>query len=107
MKMRGRVYLRSDQIWDQILSKSQNPNITIYAPIWLKNGLNELSKYFSNAKFDICNGNGIKTEHCLQIGDSLTLKQLSTIARNESRNVTGIIDFNNYKQIVDKKYDML
>jgi hypothetical protein len=105
--MRGRVYLRSDQIWDQILSKSQNEKITIYAPIWLKNGLNELSKYFSNAKFDIYNGNGIKTEHCLQIGDSLTLKQLSTIARNESRNVTGIIDFNNYKQIVDKKYDML
>jgi hypothetical protein len=43
----------------------------------------------------------------LQIGDSLTLKQLSIIARNESRNVTGIIDFSNYKQIVDKKYDNL
>ncbi|MCS5710335.1 hypothetical protein [Candidatus Berkiella aquae] len=72
--------------------------VQIFAPHWVEKALEKLSEKLKGSTFAIGNRNGAK----YKIADKLTLIDLVAIARNESANTTGIIQYDQYNGI-DKK----
>ncbi|XP_037041118.1 uncharacterized protein LOC119077872 isoform X2 [Bradysia coprophila] len=74
----------------------QDEHVTVCAFEWMKDGLKRIRKFLGDEDLEVNVADSAK--YCIMEG-SLSLKDLQIIARNESSNTTGRIDFGSYKGI--------
>ena len=93
-----KILLRHDQNSSQIDSHP-DPNISIYAPSWLQDGLASLGQRLKGTSFEIFEGTQFSQGYgkFTLDGRPLTLTQLQKISRNEERNVSGRLNHSLYE----------
>lgn len=101
-----KIYLRHDQSVRQRQVYSSK-EVTIFAPLWVKTALNTLGEQLNGIIFEVIDKNDT-TDHLESIEitknfNDQSLKILQKIARNEPRNVTGVINTTLYPDITDKR----
>lgn len=113
-----KIYLRHDQSVSQ-QKTCQSKEIFVYAPSWVRQGLDTLAKHLKNVEFEVHekpsfkrgrNANepttpkaleSIKITETFNSGDLVILQK---IARNESRNTNGVINTSYYSpEVKDHK----
>lgn len=107
-----RIYLRQDQAISlrQIYSSDK---VRIFAPLWIKEALKIVGGYLKGVKFELYQSTWVegtidpeKPLETLTITEDFnhqSLSLLQKIARNESYNVTGIINTSMYADIEDDR----
>lgn len=99
--------MRHDQN-KKCIGRYENENVGVYAPLWVKGGLERLGKELDNVTFNIYEHSGVQdlvgsvnvTHH--QFG----LKKLQKIARNEELNVSG--EYRPYMYAaLEKRYEII
>lgn len=91
-----KIDLRSDiNLSQRYAPEYQDENVTIFAFEWMKDGLKRIRESIDNEI--LLNVDGMRKHHILA-GD-FTLKDLQIVARNESSNTNGEINFGNYMGI--------
>lgn len=88
MSKHGFIQLRTQQSLRQL---AKDPDVTVFAPAWVKAALEKLSIQLQGMQFEIEQSNRYYT-----IDKNMSLVDLLAIARAESANTTGIIDFDQY-----------
>lgn len=88
----GIIKLRTQQ---RIHTQANDDQVTIFAPLWVKKALAKIYLELKNAKFEIEPPSG----KYIHIENKLSLLHLLALARNEQCNTTGVIKFNQYKNI--------
>lgn len=92
-----KMQLRRDIKLDQRFAQEyQDEHVTIFAFEWMKEGLKRIQKLLDQEVVIVNVANSIK--YYID-GGNLTLKDLQIIARNESSNTSGLINFENYNGI--------
>lgn len=101
-----KIYLRHDQSVRQ-RQVYASKEVTIFAPLWVKIALNTLGEQLNGIIFEVID-NSDTTDHLESIEitknfNDQSLKILQKIARNEPRNVNGVINTTLYPDITDKR----
>ena len=91
-----RINLRRDQTISE-MSKFNDSNVTIFGPLWLQHGLEQLAKHTPpDIVLEVMDNKGSKLIEL----DSFGLKALQMIARNERCNTSGEIAFSLYENVI-------
>ncbi|KAJ6649492.1 hypothetical protein Bhyg_04728, partial [Pseudolycoriella hygida] len=81
----------------------RDKNVNIFAFEWMKEALLRLKKSFSNeVHLTVKDSDGHQLQDLVNANNELSLKLLHILARNESSNTDGNIDFQNYIGISEK-----
>ncbi|MCS5709316.1 hypothetical protein CC99x_010405 [Candidatus Berkiella cookevillensis] len=91
MSKQGFIQLRTKQALTQL---AKDPEVTIFAPLWVKTALEKVSAELQDMRFNVGESKCYYT-----INKTMTLIDLVAIARAESVNTTGIINFSQYPDI--------
>ncbi|KAG4076096.1 hypothetical protein HA402_011442 [Bradysia odoriphaga] len=91
MELRGDIKLNQ-----RCAQEYQDEHVTIFAFEWMKDGLKRMRKLLGDE--DLVVNVADSAKHYIAEGN-LSLKDLQIIARNESSNTTGLIDFGSYNGI--------
>ncbi|XP_037044739.1 uncharacterized protein LOC119080465 [Bradysia coprophila] len=100
-----KIYLRHDQ---SILQRQRfsSEKVTIFAPSWVQSALNFLGERLNGTKFELFeNGkssNPLESFTITKDFNNQSLTILQRIARNESHNVSGVINTTLYPDIADR-----
>ncbi|XP_035703085.1 uncharacterized protein LOC110842792 isoform X2 [Folsomia candida] len=87
-----KIYLRHDQKAKDVGTHSYR-NVAIYAPSWIKEGLEKLSLALGNTKFAVFEPRrGDKPLDEFTVGPKMSLATVQKISRNEEQNVSGTIN---------------
>lgn len=100
-----KIYLRHDQ---SILQRQRysSDKVTIFAPSWVQSALNTLGEQLDGIKFELFenskSSNPLESLTITKNFNNQSLTILQKIARNESHNVSGVINTTLYPDITDK-----
>lgn len=109
----SKIFLRKGQN-PQDLDSHPDPEVTVYSPLWVGEGLNIFSGHLKGLKFhvfgtppatpgrwnkkpkldEVDESRPLKT---FILGEKISAKDLQTVARNESWNTSGVIDLSLYE----------
>lgn len=90
-----KIYLRRDQTGRDIGSH-RDPKVAIYAPSWVKDGLQTLAGQLSGKRFKVLEAYSSSPLEEFTLTSTLTLTELQKISRNEASNVDGVINIGHY-----------
>lgn len=99
-----RIYLRYDQKISDI-GRFTNPNISLYAPKWVSEGLEILGQRLEGTEFEIFDSSSMIGSSRFKLSSPLTSTELQKVARNERSNVSGRIEFANYHPALENRHD--
>ncbi|ODN02207.1 hypothetical protein Ocin01_04457 [Orchesella cincta] len=109
-----KIYLRRYQSLCQRDTHSSQ-DTTIFAPLWVKEGLTELAEHLKGTTFEVFdspsysrrdNPSSTQPVESFTINENFndqSLKILQKVARNESHNTSGVINTSLYSDIKDKR----
>lgn len=105
-----RIYLRHDQSVLQRQLFSTNL-VTIFAPVWVKEGLKTLGQHLNGVKFDVYESHPdpdaedtiVESFTITEDFNHQSLATLQKIARNEAHNISGVMNKTLYEDIKDPK----
>ncbi|XP_054152769.1 uncharacterized protein LOC128951548 [Oppia nitens] len=93
------IYTRPDQLFHNKYKLTyQDGQVSIVAPEWVELGLQQLSKFIGSTGLSckLIDSQSNQRDYIIPGGHQLTLKQLVMLARNESGNTSGRINFQQY-----------
>lgn len=96
--------MRYDQKVSDI-GQFKNPEITLYAPKWISEGLQILGQRLKGTEFEIYDSSSMSGTSRFKLSSPLTLLELQKAARNERLNTSGRIELTNYHPALENKLD--
>ncbi len=99
-----KIQLRYDQKISDI-GNFKNPEITLYAPRWIYEGLQTLGQRLDGTQFEIYDSSSKIVTPGFKLSSPLTLLELQKIARNERSNTSGRIELANYHPALEDNLD--
>ena len=94
------IQMRCDQSINDIDDQNyQDSGVTIFAPLWVKEGLEHFNNIIKIDRFTVIDCEG--RTRSIDKSDKLTLKELVMMARNERANTSGRINLGLYEDFLD------